>query len=63
MLCGVEPQAMARAVRLATRERGGWQPPREYLERRVAETVCRILAGFRMPDAAETEWRRTACAS
>ena len=63
LLCGVEPQAMARAVRLVTRERGGWQPPREYLERRVAETVCRILAGFRMPDAAETEWRRMACAS
>ena len=62
ILCGVEPQAMASAVRLVTRERRVWQPPKEYLEPGVAETVCRILLGFRMPDAAETAWRGT-CAS
>ena len=63
ILSGIEPDAVARAVRLATRARRAWQPPREYLETGVAETVCRILLGFRIPDAAETEWRRTACAS
>ena len=62
ILCGVEPRAMADAVRLVTRERRGWQPPKEYLEPNVAETVCRIVLGFRMPDAAETAWRDT-CAS
>ena len=63
ILCGVEPQAMASAVRLVTRERRGWQPPQEYLEPGVAETVCRIVLGFRMPDAAEKAWRARSCAS
>src|SRR6266567_2866290 len=70
ILCGIDPQAISSAVRLVTRERRNWQPPREYLEQGVAETVCRIVLGFRMPDAAETAWRdsdmttrNTPCAS
>jgi UDP-N-acetylglucosamine 2-epimerase (non-hydrolysing) len=62
ILCGIEPPAIASAVHLVTRERRAWQPPGEYLEPGVAETVCRILLGFRMPDAAETAWR-SPCAS
>jgi len=64
ILCGVEPQAIAGAVRLVTRRAPCWQPPKEYLEPDVAETVCRIVLGFRLPDAAETAWRQTPpCAS
>ena len=70
ILSGIDPQAIASAVRLVTRERRHWQPPQEYLEPGVAETVCRIALGFRMPDAAETAWRdagqasrQTPCAS
>jgi UDP-N-acetylglucosamine 2-epimerase (non-hydrolysing) len=63
ILCGVEPRAMAGAVRLVTCQAQNWQPPREYMGTGVAETVCRIMLGFRMPDAAETAWRRTSCAS
>lgn len=60
ILCGVEPQAIATAVRLVTGRKHAWQPPREYLETAVAETVCRIVLGFRLPDAAETAWRENA---
>jgi UDP-N-acetylglucosamine 2-epimerase (non-hydrolysing) len=69
ILCGVEPPAIRNAVRVATRQVCPWQPPREYLESSVAETVCRIVLGFRLPDAAEAAWRdsafqvRTPCAS
>ncbi|HYW45062.1 MAG TPA: UDP-N-acetylglucosamine 2-epimerase (non-hydrolyzing) [Bryobacteraceae bacterium] len=62
ILCGVDRQAIADAVRLVTRQAPTWQPPKEYLEPGVAETVCRIVLGLRMPDAAETAWRDT-CAS
>ncbi len=57
-LAGVEPDAIVRAVRLATSQAGGWQPPAEYLEPRVAETVCRILLSYRQADAAELGWRQ-----
>ena len=35
----------------------GWTPPREYVQPLVAETVFRIVTGYRVPDAAELEWR------
>ena len=63
ILCGVELSAMRNAVRLVTGVGPAWQAPKEYLEPCVAETVCRIVLGFRMPDAAETAWRRMPCAS
>jgi UDP-N-acetylglucosamine 2-epimerase (non-hydrolysing) len=63
ILAGVESEAVARAVRLVTSQAHAWRPPREYREPRVAETVCRIVLGFRMPDAAEAAWRATPCAS
>ena len=47
-----------RAVAYVTRERGGWTPPPEYVVPNVAETVCRIVTSFRIPDAAELEWTR-----
>jgi UDP-N-acetylglucosamine 2-epimerase (non-hydrolysing) len=63
ILCGVDASAITRAVRLVNQLPRGWQPPEEYLERNVAETVCRIVLGYRVPDAAESAWRRNACAS
>lgn len=56
-LSGVEPGMVARAVRFVIGRAGAWEAPPEYLEPHVAETVCRIVLGFRMPgSAAETEW-------
>ena len=56
-LSGVEPGMVARAVRFVMGTVGAWQTPPEYLVPQVAETVCRIVLGFRMPDSAsEAEW-------
>jgi len=66
ILCGVDPQAIAVAVRMVTAQQTRWQPPPEYVAPSVAETVCRIVLGYRMADAAETAWRQQeeiACAS
>ena len=63
ILCGVAPEAMGAAVRLVTGQAGRWRPPEEYVAPGVAETVCRILLGYRMPDAAEAAWRSDRCAS
>jgi UDP-N-acetylglucosamine 2-epimerase (non-hydrolysing) len=57
VLCSVDPRAIADAVGMVTAQRHRWQPPREYLETGVAETVCRIVLGYRTPDAAGTEWQ------
>jgi len=58
-LSGVEPDMVARAVRLVMGRARAWKAPPEYLETNVAETICRIVLGFRMPgSAAETEWRQ-----
>jgi len=58
ILAGVEPLAIREAVRFAVNQRGKWNPPPEYLQPLVAETVCRIVLGFRVPDAAEIDWSR-----
>lgn len=56
-LAGVEPGMVARAVRFVMGRASAWQSPPEYLVPHVAETVCRIVLGFRMPDSAsESEW-------
>jgi UDP-N-acetylglucosamine 2-epimerase (non-hydrolysing) len=58
ILSGTEPSAVLSAVRLVTSEQRRWQAPDEYLVPAVAETVCRILLGFRSPDTAEVGWQR-----
>jgi len=35
-------------------------PPEEYEVENVAETVCRIVTGYRPLDAAEIEWQSKA---
>jgi UDP-N-acetylglucosamine 2-epimerase (non-hydrolysing) len=57
-LSGVEPERIVQAVRFVIGRAGAWKAPSEYLEPHVAETVCRIVLGFRMPDSAETEWSK-----
>jgi UDP-N-acetylglucosamine 2-epimerase (non-hydrolysing) len=56
-LAGTSPDAICRGVALVTAQRGRWNPPPEYLEPSVAETVCRIVTGFRVPDLAELDWK------
>jgi UDP-N-acetylglucosamine 2-epimerase (non-hydrolysing) len=58
LLSGTNPDDVVRHVRLVTRQGGGWQPPPEYTVPRVAETVVRIVTGFRPADAVEDEWRQ-----
>jgi len=55
-LAGTDPDAILRAVRMVTSQPTRWTPPPEYLAGGVAETVCRIVTGFRLPDRAELEW-------
>lgn len=56
-LAGADAGDLMRAVKFVTSARGAWQPPPEYLAERVAETVTRIVAGYRPPDRAEIEWK------
>jgi UDP-N-acetylglucosamine 2-epimerase (non-hydrolysing) len=57
VLCGVMPLDILRAVRMVTAQRSRWKPPDEYVAPAVAETVCRIILGYRIPGMAELEWR------
>lgn len=57
ILSGAEPDAILNAVRLVTSQRGKWLPPAEYVAPGVAETVCRIMLGYRSMDHAELEWK------
>jgi len=56
ILSGADPQTILRLVKMATGRKGGWLPPPEYLAEGVAETVCRIVLGYRIPDLAELCW-------
>jgi UDP-N-acetylglucosamine 2-epimerase (non-hydrolysing) len=58
ILCGAMPDDVLRAVRIVTAQSCRWNPPEEYLAPGVAETVCRITLGYRLPDASELEWRK-----
>jgi len=56
ILVGADPQYILRFVKMVTVRKGGWQPPQEYLAEGVADTVCRIVLSYRIPDLAEQEW-------
>ena len=60
ILCGTMPDDILRAVRMVTAQTCGWKPPEEYLAPVVAETVCRIVLGYRVPDVAEIQWANAA---
>jgi UDP-N-acetylglucosamine 2-epimerase (non-hydrolysing) len=57
-LSGADVDGIAEAVALVTSSTTRWSPPPEYLAEYVAETVCRIVTGYRMPDPAELGWRK-----
>lgn len=59
ILAGCEPETIAQAVEFVTTAGTGWTPPAEYLRDQVAETVCRIILSYRVPDPAELAWQRT----
>ncbi len=57
ILAGSDPDAIVRCVQLALERRGDWDPPVEYLARRVSATVANIVLGHyergsRVSDAA-----------
>jgi UDP-N-acetylglucosamine 2-epimerase (non-hydrolysing) len=56
ILSGADTQTVLRLVKMVTGRKGGWQPPMEYLADGVADTVCRILLSYRIPDPAEWDW-------
>lgn len=58
ILAGTDPATICRAVRFVLSRGGGWRPPPEYLLTNVAQTVLRIVTGYRVADAAELEWRQ-----
>ena len=53
VLAGSDPDAITAAVDLVTTLDRTWAPPAEYLVEHVAETVVRIVLGYRQPDLAE----------
>ena len=46
ILSGSTPQMLVQAVRIAMNSSKDWRPPGEYLERRVSDTVTKIVLGF-----------------
>jgi UDP-N-acetylglucosamine 2-epimerase (non-hydrolysing) len=56
ILSGAKPDDVQLAVRIVTGQSNRWNPPEEYLAPAVAETVCRIVLGYRLPDPAELAW-------
>src|ERR1035437_7447160 len=60
VLCGAMTDDVLRAVRMVAAQSGRWKPPDEYLAPSVAETVCRIILGYRLPDTADLKWRKQA---
>lgn len=57
VLASCDPDSLLRLVAMVTERRGRWQPPAEYLASEVADTVCRLVLGYRLPDLAEQGWR------
>ena len=57
ILCGSAASSIVATVRLVTGLRGTWKPPSEYLAQGVAETVGKLILGYRIPDLSESAWR------
>lgn len=57
ILSGTTSDDIARSVRFVTSQPTKWSPPPEYVAPSVAETVCRIVLGYRVPDQSELDWR------
>jgi UDP-N-acetylglucosamine 2-epimerase (non-hydrolysing) len=46
ILSGAEPEAVLRCVKTVLAIPPNWEPPKEYLEKTVANTVCKMLMGY-----------------
>jgi len=46
ILSGAEPGAVLRCVKTVLVNPPNWEPPMEYLEKTVANTVCKIMMGY-----------------
>jgi len=57
ILSGAAPETILRLVKFVTGSGGKWQPPPEYLASGVADTVCRVLLSYRIPDLSEKAWQ------
>ena len=57
VLSGCEPDMIVNCVEQMTATARNWAAPPEYLATNVAETVCAIVLGFRLPDRAEEQWQ------
>lgn len=51
VLAGADPETILRLVKLVTNRSTNWHVPPEYLAENVADTVCRIVLGFRHDEA------------
>jgi len=56
-LSGADPEMIRSLAAMVTGRRGNWVPPAEYLAGNVADTVCRIMLSYRIPDLSELGWR------
>lgn len=57
ILSGVSLETILSQVLLVTSQHRHWQPPAEYLAEGVADAVCRIVMGYRIPDSSELAWK------
>jgi len=53
VLGGADPDHIRQLVQLVTQSGRRWEPPPEYQVTEVADTVCRIMLSYRIPDLAE----------
>lgn len=60
VLSSVEPESILGHVRFVTSQKRRWEPPSEYLAEGVADTIYRILTGYRIPDSSELAWKSKA---
>jgi UDP-N-acetylglucosamine 2-epimerase (non-hydrolysing) len=56
VLAGCDPEMICKLVAMVTEQKTKWQVPAEYLAMEVADTVCRIVLGYRIPDLSEQLW-------
>lgn len=57
VLSGADEAQILGLVEQVTHSSCAWTPPAEYLASNVADTVSRIVLGYRMADLAELKWR------
>ena len=59
VLAGCDTQTIIRVVNVVTQNTRNWQPPAEYLTPHVANTVARIVLGYRPQNTEELKARTT----